>query len=148
MRCSPSTSAPGARRRRVGRVLSHLRDPRRRHPQVLGSGTANGQLGYGDATSRTAPEATAVVNLGAGRTAKAVSTGSSHTCALLDDDTLKCWGDNSNGRVGVGSSDELIWDPTEVKFDAILFLRRVGGCARPLRPERYGRRARPRWPER
>jgi hypothetical protein len=77
----------------------------------------NGQLGYGDSTSRTAPEATAVVNLGAGRTAKAVSTGSSHTCALLDDDTLKCWGDNSNGRVGVGSSDELIWDPTEVKFD-------------------------------
>jgi hypothetical protein len=58
-----------------------------------------------------------VVNLGAGRTAKAVSTGSSHTCALLDDDTLKCWGDNSNGRVGVGSSDQLIWDPTEVKFD-------------------------------
>ena len=77
-----------------------------------------GQLGYGDATSRTAPEATAVVNLGAGRTAKAVSTGSSHTCALLDDDTLKCWGDNIYGRVGVGSSDELIWDPTEVKFDA------------------------------
>jgi alpha-tubulin suppressor-like RCC1 family protein len=77
----------------------------------------NGQLGYGDSTSRTAPEATAVVNLGAGRTAKAVSTGSSHTCALLDDDTLKCWGDNSYGRVGVGSSDELIWDPTEVKFD-------------------------------
>ena len=76
-----------------------------------------GLLGYGDTTQRNAPEATAVVNLGAGRTAKAVAAGSSHTCAILDDDTLKCWGSNYNGRVGVGSSDQLIWDPTEVKFD-------------------------------
>ena len=58
----------------VARKFSHLRDPRRRHPQVLGSG-GNGQLGYGDTTQRTAPEATAVVNLGSGRTAKAVSAG-------------------------------------------------------------------------
>ena len=78
---------------------------------------AFGMLGYGDETSRTAPEATAVVNLGTGRTAKAVSAGSSYTCAILDDDTLKCWGRNENGKVGVGSSDQLIWDPTEVKFD-------------------------------
>ena len=76
-----------------------------------------GRLGYGDNTQREAPEATAVVNLGSGRTAKAVSAGYAHTCAILDDDTLKCWGSNYNGRVGVGSSDELIWDPTEVKFD-------------------------------
>jgi hypothetical protein len=76
-----------------------------------------GRLGYGDKTQREAPEATAVVNLGSGRTAKAVSAGYAHTCAILDDDTLKCWGSNYNGRVGVGSSDQLIWDPTEVKFD-------------------------------
>ena len=57
------------------------------------------------------------VNLGSGRTAKAISAGYQHTCAILDDDTLKCWGSNYNGRVGVGSSDQLIWDPTEVKFD-------------------------------
>jgi alpha-tubulin suppressor-like RCC1 family protein len=78
---------------------------------------AFGMLGYGDETDRSAPEATAVVNLGTGRTAKAASAGSSYTCAILDDDTLKCWGRNENGKVGVGSSDELIWDPTEVKFD-------------------------------
>ena len=33
-----------------------------------------------------------MVNLGSGRTAKAVSTGKEHTCAILDDDTLKCRG--------------------------------------------------------
>ena len=78
---------------------------------------AFGMLGYGDETDRSAPEATEVVNLGTGRTAKAASAGSSYTCAILDDDTIKCWGRNENGKVGVGSSDELIWDPTEVKFD-------------------------------
>ena len=61
---------------------------------------SNGRLGYGDTTDRNAPEATAVVNLGAGRTAKALSLGDSHTCAILDDDTLKCWGANNNGQLG------------------------------------------------
>jgi len=51
-----------------------------------------GQLGYGGTGDRRAPEATAVVNLGSGRTAKSVARGREHTCAILDDDTLKCWG--------------------------------------------------------
>ena len=51
----------------------------------------SGELGDGTNTNRTTPTA---VDLGAGRTAKAVSLGSSHTCAILDDDSLKCWGDN------------------------------------------------------
>ena len=63
-----------------------------------------GRLGYGDLTQRNAPEATAV-NLGAGRTAKAVSTGGYLTCAILDDDTLKCWGLNSVIGYGGGSGD-------------------------------------------
>ena len=63
---------------------------------------ATARLGYGDTTQRNAPEATAVVNLGAGRTAKAVSAGSAHTCAILDDDTLKCWGYNNWGQLGYG----------------------------------------------
>ena len=46
-------------------------------------------------------EATAV-DLGSGRTAKMVSAGVHHTCAILDDDTLKCWGNNGNGQLGIG----------------------------------------------
>jgi len=58
-----------------------------------------GQLGYGDTSVRTAPP-DAIVNLGSGRTAKYVAAGSGHTCALLDDDTVKCWGYNSYGQLG------------------------------------------------
>jgi len=46
----------------------------------------------------------AAVDLGAGRTALAVSTGSGATCAILDDHSLKCWGSNARGQLGNGTS--------------------------------------------
>ena len=39
-----------------------------------------------------------VVNVGTGRTVKKVSAGSNSTCAILDNDTLKCWGYNFYDR--------------------------------------------------
>jgi hypothetical protein len=45
------------------------------------------------------------INLGTGRTALAVSAGSEHTCALLDNAALKCWGSGDSGRRG--SSDRV-----------------------------------------
>lgn len=67
-----------------------------------------GQMGYNEVTSRghtpetmsTLPE----VFLGAGRKARDIAAGYEHTCALLDDHTMKCWGDNSNGQLGVGDN--------------------------------------------
>ena len=50
-----------------------------------------GQLGYTGNGSLVAT--TAKVDLGAGRTAKDVSVNTTHGCAILDDDTVKCWGD-------------------------------------------------------
>ncbi|KAJ1489674.1 hypothetical protein T484DRAFT_3462259 [Baffinella frigidus] len=38
-----------------------------------------------------------VVNLGAGKLAKSVSCGGFFTCVVLDDDTMKCFGDNQFG---------------------------------------------------
>jgi alpha-tubulin suppressor-like RCC1 family protein len=46
-----------------------------------------------------------IVALGTGRTAKAITAGSSHTCAILDDNTVKCWGDNSSGQLGLGDKN-------------------------------------------
>ena len=43
-----------------------------------------------------------MVDLGAGRTAISLSLGFSHTCAILDDNSVKCWGRN-NGQLGINS---------------------------------------------
>lgn len=68
---------------------------------------ANGQLGLGDMTSRGgAPgemgDALPAVDLGTGRAAIQMAAGAYHTCALLDDGNVKCWGLNANGQLGLG----------------------------------------------
>ena len=65
-----------------------------------------GQLGYGDTTERSAPPATATVNLGDDMTAIQLAAGQNHTCAILNDNSLKCWGLDDNGQVGDGSGNE------------------------------------------
>lgn len=44
------------------------------------------------------------VDLGANVTVKDVSAGRSHTCALLNNDQIKCFGDNSDGQLGYGDT--------------------------------------------
>jgi alpha-tubulin suppressor-like RCC1 family protein len=66
---------------------------------------SSGQLGYNDTAQRNAPPASPV-NLGTGRTAKQIATGKAHTCALLDNNTVKCWGDNSGGQLGYGDTTQ------------------------------------------
>ena len=65
----------------------------------------HGQLGNGGstATTQTSPPSTAI-DLGSGRTAVAVSAGYGHTCAVLDNGDLKCWGRNYHGQLGDGGN--------------------------------------------
>jgi len=68
-----------------------------------------GQLGVGDLVTRgddpgEMGDALPAVDLGAGRKAVAIAAGSYHTCAILDDDRLKCWGGNYAGELGLGDS--------------------------------------------
>ena len=67
-----------------------------------GSG-GSGRLGYGDTTSYSSPPSE-TIDLGTGKTAKQIAAGDGHTCAILDDDTLKCWGTNHLGQLGIGST--------------------------------------------
>lgn len=67
---------------------------------------ASGQLGLGDILARgdganEMGDSLPTVNLGTGRTAKKIRAGVSHTCAVLDNNTLKCWGLNGHGQLGI-----------------------------------------------
>ncbi len=63
----------------------------------------SGQLGYGDTTRRTSPGS----NIALGLSANQVSVGSSHVCSVLSNESVKCWGGNSNGQLGNGNTTEL-----------------------------------------
>ncbi len=41
---------------------------------------------------------------GSGRTAEFLAAGEHHACALLDNDRIKCWGENSEGELGIGDT--------------------------------------------
>ena len=59
-----------------------------------------GQLGIGSTTDQTQPAA--VSTLGAG--VASIAAGAAHTCALLNGGSVKCWGDNTYGQLGNGST--------------------------------------------
>ena len=69
-----------------------------------------GALGYAATKSiglDETPAAAGPVNLGAGRTARALSAGWLHTCAVLDDASVRCWGYGGDGRLGYGSQKSI-----------------------------------------
>ena len=70
-----------------------------------------GQLGLGSADHKgnqagemkNLPQ----VDLGGGHKAKAVALGSHHTCAILDNDCVKCWGLNDQGQLGYDATNTI-----------------------------------------
>ncbi len=68
-----------------------------------------GELAQGDMNDigDQAGESTVPVDLGAGRTAIAVTIGGQHTCAVLDTRAVRCWGDGSVGQLAQGSPDRV-----------------------------------------
>jgi hypothetical protein len=68
-----------------------------------------GALGVGDTANRGSAAgqmgaALPPVSLGTGRFVRAVATGLLHTCALLDDGKVKCWGQGEDGMLGYGDT--------------------------------------------
>jgi cysteine-rich repeat protein len=78
-----------------------------------------GQLGLGntldtgDEPDEMGPNLPAI-DLGTGKTAKAISAGGDHTCAILNDDSIKCWGHNLHGRLGLGDTGNRGGQPNQI----------------------------------
>ena len=80
---------------------------------------AYGQLGLaGEAAIGDTPgemgDALPTIDLGTGRYPLAITAGERHSCALLDDETVKCWGRNSDGQLGLGDTNHRGDDPGEM----------------------------------
>ena len=53
------------------------------------------------------------IQLGTGLKAKAVSVGATHVCAILSDDSLKCWGSGQSGQLGQESDIDYPNPPSD-----------------------------------
>ena len=78
-----------------------------------------GQLGLGDQEARgdepgEMGDALPFVDLGTGRSAVAMAARGRVSCALLDDQTVKCWGENRYGQLGQGHTEALGDGPDEM----------------------------------
>lgn len=80
---------------------------------------ADGRLGYADTANRgdgpdEMGDALPDVSLGVGRTVIAASAGTTHTCALLDDGTVKCFGGGQSGKLGYDDTRDRGDGPNEM----------------------------------
>lgn len=70
----------------------------------------DGQLGDNSNDSSSVPVR---AQLPEGATARQIAAGNSHTCALLDNDDVMCWGNNAMGKLGDGTTSQRLV-PTKV----------------------------------
>jgi alpha-tubulin suppressor-like RCC1 family protein len=90
----------------------------------------NGSGELGDGT-QLSPQIAPVAVKGLSGTVTALSLGDSHTCALLSDSTVECWGYNYSGQLGNGTRgpDNCSGYPCSRKPVAVVGLRGVTAIA-------------------
>ena len=71
---------------------------------VLGLGYSSSNGGFGDGYLETG-DTLPFMQFPTGRTATMLEAGKSHTCAVMDNNDLICWGDNSKGQLGLDDTD-------------------------------------------
>ena len=86
--------------------------------KLWGSG-ADGRLGYGDQNNRgdgpgEMGNNLQPVDLGTGRTVVQIAAGRFHTCAVLDNTAVKCWGLGNNEQLGYGDQNNRGGGPGEI----------------------------------
>jgi len=93
-----------------------------------------GRLGYGnqnDIGDDETPSAAGAVDLGPGRSAVAISAGGRHTCAQLDDGSVRCWGEGFAGRLGYCNEQSIGDDETPRMAGAVNLATPACGLSAP-----------------
>lgn len=67
----------------------------------------HGQLGNGDTKDIGNEEGEPPVRVDVGRGSIGVTTGTTHTCALMEGGLIRCWGRGTDGRLGYGNTDSI-----------------------------------------
>ena len=104
---------------------------------------AGGKLGLGNSTTlgdgaNEMGDNLTIVNLGTGRTATAISMdNSNHTCVILDNDAVKCWGDGQYGKLGSGGTSILGDGANEMGDNLTIVNLGTGRTATAISPARY-----------
>lgn len=80
---------------------------------------SNGQLGDNSTTIRSTPVAVNTDGALSGKTVSFIATGHQATCAVADGESF-CWGNNSNGVIGSGSTATTVNTPTATSTSGVL----------------------------
>ncbi len=87
-----------------------------------------GQLGDSSTTDRSTPVPVDVSGVLAGKTLTKIEAGDKYTCALADG-AAYCWGRNSNGQLGIGSTSSSNTVPVAVTATGVLAGKTVTGIS-------------------
>lgn len=79
-----------------------------------GNGQALGLGGIADRGSQAGEMGDALPFVEVGASATAVSAGGAHSCAILENGSVKCWGNNGDGRLGLGDTNTRGDEPGEM----------------------------------
>lgn len=94
-----------------------------------GSGS-HGRLGNGGTTQKNLPTALSTGAITGGFTGfKSLSLADRHTCGITNLDTLYCWGNNFEGRIGDGTTNNALV-PTAVNFGAATTVKFVAAATK------------------
>lgn len=83
-----------------------------------GLGTS-GQLGNAGIVSSSSPVAVSTVGALSGKTIKSISVGGNFSCGIASDNLAYCWGDNTYGQLGDGTTTDAS-SPVAVSMSGVL----------------------------